>query len=144
MKENKLSRDYNVFYYPKRLIEDKLSHLLSVIELNKGDKAVSDALQEEMSQHRKAISLLTPTPLKKWEKFIEKWWKKLGTVTGKDLKQMLKEYDELKEGMMKWKIVEWYSENLLQRLQTSWTFLRACFRMLIKGRVKIRVKFMNL
>ena len=45
---------------------------------------------------------------------------------------------------MKWKTVEWYSENLYQRLQTSWTFIRAFYRMLIKGKVSIRVKFMNL
>ena len=41
-----------------RLIEEKLCHLFSVIESNKGDKAVEDALQEEISQYRKAKSLL--------------------------------------------------------------------------------------
>lgn len=45
-----LSRDINIFYYPKRLIEDKLCHLLSVIESNKGDKVVKNALEEEISQ----------------------------------------------------------------------------------------------
>ena len=45
---------------------------------------------------------------------------------------------------MKWKIVEWYSENLYQRIQTAWTFIRASYRMLIKGKVSIRVKFVNL
>ena len=62
---DELSRDYSVFYYPKRLIEEKLCHLFSVIESNKGDKAVEDALQEEISQYRKAISLLTPVPITK-------------------------------------------------------------------------------
>ena len=104
MKENKLSRDYNVFYYPKRLIEDKLCHLLSVIELNKGDKAVSDALQEEISQYRKAISLLTPIPEDVLNEFVGKWRSRLGERKPHEiynnpitLKAMLKEYDELKE-----------------------------------------------
>ena len=92
MKENKLSLDYNVFYYPKKFLEDKLCHLLSVIELNKGDKAVSDALQEEISQYRKAISLLTPIPEDVLNEFVEKC-----TEGEWGIRQILKEYDELKE-----------------------------------------------
>jgi len=45
---------------------------------------------------------------------------------------------------MKWKTVNWYSENLYQRIQTTWVFVRASYRMLVKGRVSIRVKFVNL
>ena len=109
MKENKLSLDYNVFYYPKKFLEDKLCHLLSVIELNKGDKAVSDALQEEISQYRKAISLLTPIPEDKLDEFvgvcleelkqlIEHGWDWDDTAVKNRYKKMLKEYESLRGG----------------------------------------------
>ena len=101
MKENKLSRDYNVFYYPKKFLEDKLCHLLSVIELNKGDKAVSDALQEEISQYRKAISLLTPIPIERLFPFVRKWRdelaKGIGIISMGDIKRLLKEYEKMRE-----------------------------------------------
>ena len=109
MKENKLSLDYNVFYYPKKFLEDKLCHLLSVIELNKGDKAVSDALQEEISQYRKAISLLTPIPEGKLNGIAEKWLEEYWCEDWCDpsyykiikewlIKFFKEAYDELKEG----------------------------------------------
>ena len=45
---------------------------------------------------------------------------------------------------MKYKTVNWHSENWGQRIQDTWIFIRASFRILIKGKVSIRVKFTNL
>ncbi len=45
---------------------------------------------------------------------------------------------------MKSKIVEWQSENWKQRLQTAFTFIRASYRMILKGNVEIKVDFKNL
>jgi hypothetical protein len=45
---------------------------------------------------------------------------------------------------VKTKTVEWISQNWYQRLQTSWVFIRASWRMLRKGRVSISVDFLNL
>ena len=45
---------------------------------------------------------------------------------------------------MQRKIVEWTALNWYIRFHTAWVFIRASWRMIIKGRASISVEFINL
>lgn len=76
-------------------------------------------------------------------KVLDSWKRQLKPMIWKGLDEQT--YLQIKELLkMKQKTINWYSENLYQRIQTTWTFIRASCRMLMKGKVSIRVKFMNL